>query len=133
MGSENAKAVAEEVIEKLENGEKVVLGEIIENHGYSESTQNNPKWVTETKSYQEVMSPVVDRMKSIRDKIVAEMEVKDISKERLSDLSTILKNTNHDIQLLSGEPTDITKNKEYEDLAEGLEKLRLEILSKDDK
>ena len=127
MASENAKAVAEDVLKKLNNSKKVVFKEIMEKRGYAEATIKNPKNVTETKSFQEVVSPIVDRMKGIRDKIVAEMEIKDTSQERLSDLSTILKNINHDIQLLSGDPTEITKNKEYEGLAQEIRNLIEEV------
>ena len=37
--SENAKAVAREVRERVRNGKKVILGEIIKNHG-SQKKQN---------------------------------------------------------------------------------------------
>jgi hypothetical protein len=51
MASENAKAVAQEVIETVGKGRKVVLGKIVKKHGYSDSVSKYPKKVTDTIVY----------------------------------------------------------------------------------
>jgi DNA repair photolyase len=53
--SENAKAVAYDVIDKVRKGQKIVLGKIIRSHGYSVSISRKPNKVTDTASYREVI------------------------------------------------------------------------------
>lgn len=108
MGSENAKAVAREVLETLRKGKRVNKGEIIRKNGYSESTATVPNNVTDTKSYQEVVRPVVERMIEERDEVIKAMKLKrdDAHYNHLTDaLDKLTKN----IQLLSGEQTENSK------------------------
>lgn len=106
MSSENAKAVAREVISKVRKGQKVVLGEIIRKQGYSKTVSESPTKVTKTDSYREEIKPVVERMKELRDRTIKAISGKELNDERLADLNNLMKNLNHDIQLLSGEDTE---------------------------
>lgn len=106
MPSENAKSVAREVIDRVRKGKKVVLGEIIRKQGYSKAVSVCPTKVTKTESYQEEIKPVVQRMKELRDRTIKAISGKELDDERLVDLNNLMKNLNHDIQLLSGEDTE---------------------------
>lgn len=106
MASETAKAVAQDVIIARKKGGKIILGKIVENRGYAESTVKHPRRVTKTQSFQKEIAPFLDRLVALRDKIMVELEKKDISTERFTELAKTLKDINHDIQLLSGGSTE---------------------------
>ena len=108
MASEDAKNVAKEVLETIGSGEKVILGEIIRNNGYSENTSLTPKLVTETKSYQETIEPVVNRWIKERDRLTKELETRDLGEERYETLMKSIDLITRNIQLLSGKETERT-------------------------
>ena len=99
--SENAKAVAREVRERVRNGKKVILGEIIKNHGYSEAVSVIPQRVTQTKSYQEEIQPFVLAMVKERDKALKEAKKKR-GKAQYHQLIEAVDKLNKNIQLLTG-------------------------------
>ena len=106
MASQNAQAVAKDVIETIGKHRKVSLRKIIKNRGYSQHTADNPKLVTETQTYKKETKPFLKRLEGMRDKILNAMEVKDVTKEQFEVLSRSLERTTHDIQLLSGGATE---------------------------
>ncbi len=103
MSSENAKAVAREVSENIRKNKKVVLGKIIIKR-YSKSTSESPQRVTNTKSYQKEMKPIVDRLIEERDRAIKAMKGK-ISKAKYRDLTDNVDKMTKNIQLLSGGKT----------------------------
>src|SRR3990167_3592959 len=107
MTSIPAQEVAKEVIKTLGNSRRPVLRKIAREKGYSEHTADTPKNITDTKSYKDIIKPVIDRYEKLRDRIIDEMNRKGrkLSKEKLIALTTALKNTTHDIQLLTGGKT----------------------------
>lgn len=105
MASKNAKLVANKVSETIRKRKKIVMGEIIRDSGYAESTSLSPTLVTNTLSYQEEIKPIADEMERLRNKAINEMHNKDLSKERLDTLSNVVRNLTHDIQLVKGKPT----------------------------
>lgn len=105
MASENARAVAKEVSENLRKGKRVILGKIIKKKGYADSTSKRPKIITETKSYQEAIKPVVDRLIIERDRAIKAMKGK-ISKAKYRDLVDSADKLTKNIQLLSGGATE---------------------------
>ena len=117
MASQNAKTAANKVSETLRKGKKVNMGKILLESGYSESTSKSPTGVTDTKSFQEEIAPVVKRMERLRDKVIQEMDNKDLSEERFDTLSNSLRNLNFDVRLLSGKSTSNNIN-EYRDLTD---------------
>ena len=106
MGSIDAKNVAKEVSETLGKGEKVVLGKILRRNGYSESTSETPSNVTNTKSYQNEIKPIVDRWENERDRLTTELEGRDLSKERYETVIKSIDIVTKNIQLLSGGKTE---------------------------
>ena len=104
MASENAKAVAHEVIETIGKGRKVVLGKIVKKRGYSDSVSKYPKKVTETKSYQDEVQPIVQTMIEERDAALREAKKKR-GKANYRDLVDASAKLTKDIQLLSGGKT----------------------------
>lgn len=105
MPSENARAVAKDVIEAVRKGVKVNLGDIIENHGYSKSISMKPRRVTQTKSYIAEMQPLVDQLKDERQEIIKALK-KTRSKAKYRDLIDGMDKVTKNIQLLSGEETE---------------------------
>jgi len=109
MGSIDAENVAKEVLETLGSGEKVILGEIMRKNGYADNTADNPLNVTETKSYQAVIKPVVKRWEKERERLTTELESRDLTDERYETIIKAIDLITKNIQLLSGGATDLTK------------------------
>ena len=106
MGSIDAENVAKEVLETLGSGKKVILGEIMRENGYADNTANNPLNVTETKSYKEVINPVVKRWEKERERLTNELETRDLTKERYESIIKSLDILTKNIQLLTGGKTE---------------------------
>ena len=104
--SENIKAVARDVVAKMQAGEKIVLGKIITAHGYGPGMAINPKKVTEKKEYKEIIDSYVQRLEKHRLKIITAMEEKNLSEEQYRTLVEAQSKTTHDVQLLSGGKTE---------------------------
>ncbi len=104
MPSENAKAVAEEVIATLGKGGKVSVSAIARRKGYSKSVAHNPKQITQTKTYQDTVAPIVARMNAARDRAVSLLE-KTESKAKYRDLIDAVDKLTKNIQLLTGGST----------------------------
>jgi len=104
--SENAMAVAKEVIETVRKGKKVNKGDIILNHGYAESISLAPTKVTETKSYQSVMNPFVEELITERNRAIKAMKLKDLDQVAYDKLSKVVDELTKNIQLLSGKETE---------------------------
>lgn len=102
MSSISAKEVAKEVLENIRKGIKPNLGKIIKSKGYSEATSTVPSLVTETKSYREVINPVVEAMERERDRIIVALSKKNLSKEKYRDMIDGLDKLTKNVQLLSG-------------------------------
>lgn len=105
MASENAKAVAREVLENLGKGKRVILGKIVKKKGYSVAVAKNPKIVTDTKSYQNEIKPLLIRLVEERDRAIQALKGK-ISKAKYRDLVDSVDKLTKNIQLLSGGATD---------------------------
>ena len=105
MASEAGRQVALDVIEAVRKGEIPNKQEIQKRHGYSPKSAKSMK-ALETITYKETISPVVNSYEKIRGKILKELETRDITDEKFNELSSALKNTTHDIQLLSGGKTE---------------------------
>ena len=111
MSSENARRVAKDVLESVGKGEKVVLGKIILKNGYAKKTSLSPKQVTETKTYKEIVIPIVDEMKAERSRIMSELRLKDLSEVDYEKLTKSLDIFTKNIELLSGGDTERTEVK----------------------
>lgn len=99
-----AKQVAKDVIDKVRTGKRINLQEIQKAHGYSVSSASAMK-ATQTLSYQEEIRPVIESMESLRKKVLVALHRKDLDTTKVFDLNLLLKNLNHDTQLLNGKST----------------------------
>ena len=104
MSSENAKAVAREVSENIRRGKKVILGDIISKR-YSKSTSKTPQRVTETKSYQNEMKPIIEQLEIERQRAIKLLK-KTSNKAKYRDLIDGVDKITKNIQLLSGGKTE---------------------------
>ncbi len=109
MASENARQVAKKVLETVGKGQKVNLGKIIKEVGYSESVSESPTKVTETMSFQNEMSPFIEKMIKERNRILQAMEEKDLTKVQYQHLAEVADKFTKNIQLLGGKPTENNK------------------------
>ncbi len=103
-----ARAVAKEVLETIGSGKKPSLRKIARKHGYAPTSADNPKQITETKSYQEVMKPLVQRLEDERNAIMAALEEKR-PKAQYHQLIDGLDKVTKNIQLLTGGATENMK------------------------
>lgn len=103
--SDNARQVARKVSENIGTGKKVDLGEIIRKQGYSDKTSQTPQRVTETKSYQEEIAPIVAKMMQQRERMMEAIANKNLDKNSLRDLVDGIDKLTKNVQLLSGKDT----------------------------
>ena len=106
MASIAAKNVAKDVLETIGKGKRPNLGDIALKNGYAETTSENPQMITGTKSYQEVIEPVVVQLERERQRIIKAMTGKDLDAERYAVLMESMNTTTKNIQLLSGKETE---------------------------
>ena len=104
MGSINAQAVAKEVSANVRKGKLVKMGAIMRKHGYSHSTSRKPKRVTQTKTFKNVMAPILKQMEQEREAILKRLP-KVRAKAKYRDLIDALDKTTKNIQLLEGKET----------------------------
>lgn len=105
----NGRAVAEDVIAHVRAGKKVNMQKIQMAHGYTKQSAKSMK-ATRTKSYKEAIFDYVSSMKSLRDKAIKALHSKDLDEAKIFDLNLLLKNLNHDIQLIEGKATEKIDN-----------------------
>jgi hypothetical protein len=107
MASENAKAVAKEVLETVRKGAKVSIRKIARKHGYSNSVSDHAKKITETKTYQAEIGPVILALEEERNEIIKRLKVtRDKAKYR--DLIDGMDKVTKNLQLLTGGRTENT-------------------------
>ena len=87
-----------------ENGGK--KGDALREAGYSESIALYPSKVFESVNVKPLLDPIVEKMKKERDAIITLM-AKKRKTANYAVLSMAMRNMNHDIQVLSGRPTEI--------------------------
>lgn len=104
MSSINAEETAKEVSENIRKGKRVILGKIIKKR-YAESTSKKPKLVTQTKSYQNIINPIVRKWEKERERITKAMKKRDLTKEQYRVLIDALDTLTKNIQILNGGKT----------------------------
>ena len=109
MSSLAAKQVAREVLETIGKGEKPNLGKIIKKKGYAHKTSLNPQEVTNTKSYQDEISPVIRAMEKERERLIEALGKKNLSKEKYRDMVDGIDKLTKNTQLLNGGKTSNEK------------------------
>ena len=106
--SENAKAVALDVIRAVRNGQIVRKGKIAMKNGYCKVSADSSK-PYKTKTYKKIMQPLVEQLVRERQRALDELSNKDLSAEKYSDLVKGIDTLTKIIQLLGGRPTEINK------------------------
>lgn len=125
--SENARAVAVEVVDKVGKGRKINLGEIIRDHGYSDSVSKSPAKVTRTKSYKNTILELLNSMQREAIQIVEIIGTKR-NKASFRDLIDGMEKTVKGITLLQqSTPKNLGDEKP---LPEDEKRLLLEVLSR---
>jgi len=104
MGAHNIKMVAMDVSEALRKGEIINLGKIMMKNGYKKSSSLRPSDVTRSKSYKEVVDPVIEALARERNAILKRLpQVR--AKAKYRDLIDGLDKTTKNMQLLQGKET----------------------------
>ena len=106
MASIDAKNVAREVLDTLGKNKKVVLRKIAKKNGYADNTASNPKNIVETKSYQDVVAPIVKKMETERMRLMMALESKDLTKEEYRTMIDGVDKLTKNHQLLTGGKTE---------------------------
>lgn len=103
----NARRVAENVIRQIsKDRSKVSLKKAIIEAGYSKSVSESPKIVTEQAEYKNAMASYEQKLVSLRDKTINALHGKDLSKEKLYDVTGLLKVVDHSTALIQGKSTE---------------------------
>lgn len=105
MSSKNAEKVAKKVLENLGKGKKINLGKIARESGYADNTADNPKNITETKTYQDAIKPIVEQLEVERQRAIKRLS-KTINKAKYRDLMDAIDKLTKNIQLLNGGKTE---------------------------
>jgi len=106
MGSLNIQRFANKVVEKVRSQEKVNLGAIAREVGYSESVATQPTKITRTKGYRNLTKPLLDGMQQDIKRLQLAMQRKDLDNEELRSLAYTYDLMVKNYQLLSGGATE---------------------------
>jgi hypothetical protein len=106
MAVENPQNVAKKISETILKKKKIVLGDILEDCGYAESTCKKPKLVTETKAFKKAIKPLAEGLGREIERIKRELSTRDLSKEKYAELTRSLDILIKNHQLLNGGETE---------------------------
>ena len=106
MAVENPKTVAKKISENLRRGKKIVLGDILEEVGYSKSVCKAPQNVTNTKAFKKAIKPLAEGLDREIERIKRELSTRDLSKEKYAELTRSLDILIKNHQLLNGGETE---------------------------
>lgn len=127
MASINAENAAKEMLRIASQGKKIVKKDVLVSVGYAQNTADSPKQVTETKTFKSVIKPVIEQLEGRRQAAIKRLTNKKLDKASALQTASTIDILTKNIQLLSGDPTEITKNKEYENLAHEIKTLIEEV------
>lgn len=105
MVSIAAQQVGKRVSECIRKGERPILGKLAIEVGYAKSSSERPSQITATKSYREVVDPIVKDMLKERKRVMMAMRRKRLKQVDYDKLSKVLDELTKNIQLLSGGKT----------------------------
>lgn len=100
-----AKRTALDVLDSLRRGKKPNIKRIAMSHGYAE-TSAHTSVPQNTKTYQDIINPVLAKWESERLRITKALQAKDLEKEKYSTLVDALEKLNKSILLLGGRSTE---------------------------
>lgn len=111
-GSINAKRYAEKVIEKVSKGEKVIKKRLALEVGYSEGIASQPGRIESQEAYKNAIATYEHKLVSLRDKTINALAKKDLDKEKLYDVTGLLKVVDHSTALIQGKATENIAHKQ---------------------
>ncbi len=106
MTSLNAEKMALRVSEAISAGKIVNLGKIARESGYSNSTSKRPSQMTRSKSYQGIMKPLAEQLKSEIDRLASELVSRNLGEEKYETMAKSLDILNKNYQLITGGVTE---------------------------
>lgn len=101
-----AKTMARKVLATLSNDKPVVLKSIAKTSGYSDSMASAPSKIVNTLSYQEEITPYLNKILALRDKAINDLGNRKLSDEKMFDITMLVKTLDHNINLLQGKSTE---------------------------
>ena len=105
MATERQKRVATGMIANTKTKTPRSSGAIIREAGYGKVALQ-PHRVIQSQGVQKELMPFTKRLEKFRDKMLSELEGKDLERVEFQHIATALNKITHDIQLLSGGSTD---------------------------
>jgi len=108
MGSERQKLVAKLMVEKGRS-KGISKGKILKEAGYSNAIVTHPERVFKSKGYKEAAEPLINQMKKERQRLLANMRLRDLDKQQYGDVARTFDMLTKNIQLLGGDATENTK------------------------
>lgn len=106
MAVENPQNVAKKISETIRKKKKIVLGDILDDCGYAETTCKKPKLVTETKAFKKAIKPLAEGLDKEIERLKKELSTRDLSEEKYAELTRSLDILIKNYQLLSGGETE---------------------------
>ncbi len=103
-GSAKAEAVAHAVVKRIQNKQSVNVKELMVTNGYSLASARAQK-VTKTSTFQDIVSPVIERMESLHAKAIDNLASRDLTTERMDSVVNLAKQMVHDTRLLQDKST----------------------------
>lgn len=104
-----ATNLANDVIAKIKNKEKINLTQLQVSNGYSIKSSKAQKGI-QTKTFQDLVVPVIEKMRALHVKSIDALSRRNLDKERLDSVINLSKQMIHDTQLLSGKSTENIAN-----------------------
>lgn len=105
MASINAENVAREVLETIGKKKKPSVRAIAPKYGYAPSTANSGE-IQKTKTYQNIINPVVQSWVKERERLTKALSEKDLNKLAYRDGIDAIDKLTKNIQLLTGGATE---------------------------
>lgn len=105
MTSINAENVAKEILGTIGTKKKTSVRAIAPKHGYSLKTANSGQ-IQKTKSYQNILNPVINKWIKERDRLTKSLSERDLSTLAYRDGIDAIDKLTKNIQLLTGGSTE---------------------------
>jgi len=80
------------------------------NAGYTLYTSKLPKFLTQSKGFKEMATPMIEQLNTERERLINEMQSRKLTKEEYRTLVSSFDTLTKNVQLLTGRPTEIVKN-----------------------
>lgn len=110
MATPKQEKLAKKITENYRSKKTKTLGKMLEESDYTKSTSEQPSRIIKSKGVQKEIKPILQELEELRQRTITALKEKDLNQEKVQELNNLLKNLNHDIQLLSGGSTERVEN-----------------------